>query len=546
MKKDVIYIDVEDDISSVIEKLKNSSEKIVALVPPKGNSVLQSVVNLRLLHRAADKVDKRPVIVSSNQALAALAGGIGLYVAKTLQSKPTIPSGIDFDGDDTAVEVSDDVGSLKVNDPAESTDGDNDEVELSGNELAALTAENKADRSEATKKSDKKKKKKKVPNFNSFRKKALIFGGIGLLALILLLAIFGRTSADITIRAETSPIDVELAATISSRVPESDLENNTLKAQRQEIKKTLTQEFRATGKKDVGDRATGTVRIRTSAETILISGLTVPAGTEVSSSGGRIFITTEAAVFSQGDPSGLGGVEVDIRAKERGSQFNGQSGSASTSASGVTSVSFVGSTSGGTDKTVTVISQGDVDRARKQLEEQDEAAIKKELQEAFDGDVRVFEDSFVANLGNARSEPAVGQESNEGRLTVEATYSMLAVSNETLGAALDAYILAEIPNKDQQRVYDNGLEDAVFTRGDGTAEEAQYVIASVGQYGPRFDTDALKEEISGKKVGEARSYLQDLPGVKGIDIDLGPFWARQLPNEGRIEIKLEVDENISG
>ena len=68
MKKDVIYIDIEDDITMIIDKLKNSAEKIVALVPPKGNAVLQSVVNLKLLKRAASSVNKQPVIVTSNHA----------------------------------------------------------------------------------------------------------------------------------------------------------------------------------------------------------------------------------------------------------------------------------------------------------------------------------------------------------------------------------------------------------------------------------------------------------------------------------------------
>jgi hypothetical protein len=48
MKKDTIYIDIEDDITAVIERVKGSPEKLIALVPPKG-AALQSVVNLKLL-----------------------------------------------------------------------------------------------------------------------------------------------------------------------------------------------------------------------------------------------------------------------------------------------------------------------------------------------------------------------------------------------------------------------------------------------------------------------------------------------------------------
>lgn len=61
MNKDVVYIDVEDDITAIIGKVKSSKEKIVALVPPKRISVLQSAVNLRLLQRAATQSSKRIV-----------------------------------------------------------------------------------------------------------------------------------------------------------------------------------------------------------------------------------------------------------------------------------------------------------------------------------------------------------------------------------------------------------------------------------------------------------------------------------------------------
>lgn len=62
MNKDVIYIDVEDDITAIIGKVKDSSEKIVALVPPKRIGVLQSAVNLRLISRAASQNGKHLAI----------------------------------------------------------------------------------------------------------------------------------------------------------------------------------------------------------------------------------------------------------------------------------------------------------------------------------------------------------------------------------------------------------------------------------------------------------------------------------------------------
>ncbi|MBX4201635.1 hypothetical protein KW803_01935, partial [Candidatus Saccharibacteria bacterium] len=89
--KDVIYVDVDDEITSIIDKVENSPEKVVALVLPKRAASLQSTVNMKLLARSAKTAGKNPVLITSESSLMPLAGVAGLHVAKNLQSKPEIP-----------------------------------------------------------------------------------------------------------------------------------------------------------------------------------------------------------------------------------------------------------------------------------------------------------------------------------------------------------------------------------------------------------------------------------------------------------------------
>lgn len=536
MKKDVIYIDIEDDITAVIEKVKAAGEKIVALVPPKGNAVLQSVVNLKLLKRAAGQSGKQPVIVTNNQALTALAGGLGLYVAKNLQSKPQVPGATEAAPQEETVEVSDQSEALTEAGTSVPLSRDaSDEVELSSEELAGLEAADQASESAATPKK-KPKKAKKIPNFNSFRKKLLIGGLIALLLVVALLAVFGRAKANIVVRAETTPVDVAFDAQLNANSSASDPENYNLKASSQEKKQTLSESFTPTGQKDIGEKATGTVRFVSDSFSALSRGITIPAGTSLRSNGGKSFLTNETVRLS------LAGNEATtgVTAAESGPSFNGASGSLSGAPNSV-SANLRGSTSGGSTQVVKVVSQEDVNKARATLEQQDTNAVKDELRKAFGDGVTVLEDSFVANLGNIRSEPAVGEQTNEAKLTAEATYTMLGIPDEDLGAALDAYITSEMPNEDQQRVYENGLKSVKFEKLSQEDRVATYKITALGHYGPQFDTEKLKEDSAGKKFGEVRAYLQDLPGVKGVDINLSPFWARKLPNPNRIDIKLDVD-----
>ena len=90
-QKDIVYIDVDDEITSVIDKLQSSKHKIVALVLPKRAAMLKSVVNMKLLKRSSDESDKNIVLITSEAGLLPIAGSVGVHTAKTLQSKPTIP-----------------------------------------------------------------------------------------------------------------------------------------------------------------------------------------------------------------------------------------------------------------------------------------------------------------------------------------------------------------------------------------------------------------------------------------------------------------------
>lgn len=571
MTKDVIYIDVEDDITAVIDKLKQSSEKIIAFVPPKGNAVLQSVVNLKLLKRAAEQAGKQPVIVTSNHSLTALAGGLGFYIAKNLQSKPVLMNGEPEEfQEDESVEVSDedsaDVAKTAAV-AAAAADIDDDEVELSPDELASLqSAETDIDdevnvdapaKAAVGKKSKKDKKaaaaaakgdkKKKIPNFDGFRKKLLIGGGAALLLIIILVLLFGRPKANIAIRAETTPVDAAFDLRLNADVEQSNPEAFVIKAAVQESKKTLSQDITPTGEKDLGTKASGKVALQNCSRSD--DPVTIPGGTGVSANNLTFLtaksVTLPASSFSGSNRCRTPAVSVDVTAQNNGDQYN-LSGRGYDVA-GFGSVSASGSQmSGGSSKIVKVVSQADVDKAAAALNQQDETAIKDELTKAFGDDVRVFDDSFTAVVSNQRSEPAVGQEANSAKLTAEATYTMLGVSNDALGSAVDAFVATKMTDKDKQRVYDNGLEEAQFEKIELTPREAVYKLSARAQYGPQFDEDALKEAIAKKKVGEARSYLQDLPGVKGVDIGLSPFWVRTLPDQDKITTTLEVDENSGG
>jgi hypothetical protein len=84
MKDNALYLEVDEDITSAIDKLTKSSGTPVQIVVPKRSTMLQSIINLKLLKKAAEQGGKELVLVTNDRIASDLAGRVGLAVAPSL------------------------------------------------------------------------------------------------------------------------------------------------------------------------------------------------------------------------------------------------------------------------------------------------------------------------------------------------------------------------------------------------------------------------------------------------------------------------------
>lgn len=555
MQKDVIYIDTEDDITSIIGKVKNSDGKVVALVPPKRIGAIQSAVNLKLVNRAAETAKKRLVIVTNNHALSALAGSAGIPVAKNLESRPEMP-------ELTALEVDDediiDGSALPVGDhvklsqsPEKKTD--DDDAESYGITPEALGGAAVAGASHADAEPDKDKPAKsraKVPDFNSFRKK--LFLGIAaavVLVVFLVWAIVYAPSGTITISANTSDITLNSKVALGAKLVTS-LQNGTLAAEVKTSTKDVSVAVTATGKKDVGDKAAGEVKITPTQQTIVSLALsggstTVEAGTTITASGGNTYVTDKSITFtSQNLPTTGSGVTVGATATAPGTAYNGASGSATVSGGGFTA-QFTTSPTGGTDKTVTVVQQTDVDAVSGAVVKTEESdAAKKALQDQYSKDYIPVADSFKVDSSAVKPSPAVNEEATDGKasLTGKITYSMVFVSKQEVGKYLDAYFAQQIDGRANQKIYGNGLSSAAFSGSVVDGERYIVTISAKGSVGPKIDENDVKQYAKGKKSGEIKAYVEAVNGVESANVSFSPFWVSTAPNDiSKIKVEFKLN-----
>ena len=76
----VIYLDVDDEITSAAARIRGAESTQVALVLPQGSHLATSRINFRVLARAAQERSRQLVIVAPDAAARALAISAGLEV----------------------------------------------------------------------------------------------------------------------------------------------------------------------------------------------------------------------------------------------------------------------------------------------------------------------------------------------------------------------------------------------------------------------------------------------------------------------------------
>ncbi len=559
MNKDVIYIDVEDDITAIIGKVKDAKEKIVALVPPKRIGVLQSAVNLRLLARAAEQSNKRLVLISSNNALMALASAAKVPVAKNLQSKPELAeiAALDVDNGDDII----DGAQLPIGELAKTGDGsgmgtvafkDNAIDDVIGEDTGAVKATPPV-AGEALKK-PKTKSGIKVPNFNMFRKKLIFIIGGGVLLLgFLIWAVFFAPHATVVITARTTDSSVNAKVTLDTALATS-ASASTLKTSVQQVKKDSTVDFDATGTKDVGEKSKGQVVFRNCES---MSAVTVAAGTAVSANG-RNYLT-QSDVSVPGGSGGFGGcaspgvsAAVGVVAEDIGESYNTPSNTAFTvagHASGSSTVYFRANAStditGGSKRQIKVVSADDIQKATDQLAQQNSDEVKSQLKKQFNSDFVVIDQTFKIDRGAPASTPAADQEVAAGakaKLTASITYSLSGIVKADLTKYLDDYFNKQLTSKDDQRVYDNGLKNVTFTNVAPASAGFGANIVATAKIGPKIDDDAIKETAKGKRFGDIQSSIESIDGVDNVDVKFWPFWVSSAPSDTK---KISVEFNLS-
>jgi hypothetical protein len=562
--RDTIYVDIDDEITGIIDKVRASDGKIIALVLPKRASVFQSVVNMKLLKRATEQAKKHIVLITAEAGLLPLAGAVGVHVAASLTDKPEIPAApLADDGREEMVEES---ASLDDDDPDEVTsatagatpigelaglgaaavigaDGV-ETVEMPDDKLAdaAAAEEPKATgKGKKPSKADKKAQKKsglKVPNFERFRL-LIILGALLLIILIVggILAFSVLPKASISIQTDASNINTSVNLTLDTTATSLNTQTNTVPAKQVQQSKTYTATANATGQQNNGVEATGSVTMSAGACSANIPS-DIPAGTGVTANN-QTYITQNDTTFipveSKGHCTFEASNATNITAQSPGAAYN-TSGTVTFTVANNSGVTASGSASGGTDNIQTIVEQSDIASAEGQINTTN-STIKSTLEQQLQQDnLYAIPATYSASTPTPTPSTAAGSPASSVTVTETVIYTMYGTPQSDLTTLLNNNIKSQV-NTSEQSILDTGISKASFTTT-GSAN-TNLTMTTTAVVGPSINVANIKKQAVGLKSGQVQSAIKSDPNVTGVTVHLSPFWVTTVPkNANKITVKV--------
>ncbi len=582
----IVYLDVDDEITSAATRIRDAAETRVALVVPYGSRLATSRINFRLLAREAQSRGRMLSVVAGDAATRALAASAGLPVfgsvgeyeraddATTAGLAGTAlvggADGIDGRGRGAASAepaeraepaVAAPPPVAKTAPPATRKAEPDLEATAPMPVVAAPVAAavaTSATSAPAARGRDLEERVRARPGSSTRDDAARSlpawpFGrtaglaALGVLALAVLALGVGAylllPSADITIATRTErigPVPLEIRA--DPGVSQPDPETGIVPAQRLTFDVAVSDTFATTGKRVEEEAATGRVTFRSKDPT---SENRIAAGSIVSTPNGIRFATTAAVNLPRATIVGLtivpGEASVGVEAVAPGPEGNVEANAITVIPAGedptFTEVRNGAPTAGGLREEFPRIVQADVDAAIAELRTRLDAefeAILADPARVPDG-LTLFPQTRALGEPLPTTDPTtlLDQEVPEYTLGLGTTGTVIAVDEAPVEALARQRVSDEVD--DGYQLVEGSIE---LDPGEPqvAGETITFPVDAAAAQIRLLDADALRAQIKGKPVGEARTLLAPYGEV---EISVWPEWVTAIPTiDGRVSLEV--------
>ena len=530
----LVYLDVDDEITSAAARIRASDAEQLTLVLPYGSRLATSRINFRLLAREATERGKRLDIVCADASARALAAAAGLPVHASVAAYEASRAG-----------AAGEPPSSNGHEP-----GGEEAGGAAGGSAAAVTSQ--LPLPELADEDDTATRVIAVPRRSSprvpivgparppVRPRIAVAAGIGVVAAVVILGLLAfqlLPAATIVLHPRSQGVGpLELTVVARADVGQPDAASLEIPAQRFTFPLEATDTFPATGTRTVDTKATGNVTFSN-----------FDTGRSNRIEAGSIVFTRDHVEFATLADVSLPNATIEfpftivpstasvgIEAVKAGPEGNVNNNTITNVPKGenrrLLQVTNKEATSGGAHEQRSVVSEDDVASAQQALQD----ALRAQLDDQLSGaagvpsGVRLFPATAAVGTLTPSVDPTtlVDTEATEFELGATAEGSILGVDPSPIQALAESRLAAQV--------------DAGWTLADGSAsvdtgeptvvgETISFPVSVRATEVRDVDRDALLAQIRGLGAPQARSRLEQLGDV---EISLWPDWVSTIPTNG--------------
>ncbi|MFY9493338.1 MAG: hypothetical protein WAP55_02595 [Minisyncoccia bacterium] len=579
--KENIYIDLNEDIQSVIQKVQEAETENLDLVVPTGARVLQNIVDAHLIKEAGDENGKILTVVTNDLMGRIFAERAGLAISGRVSGSESIRS----------VKTSINTGRISDIIPRKKTapanflsNSPNFSLKPSlakakapppklsrGSKVGEKKSENffsprskgetgadflKSYREERTKANVFKELREinKVRSVGPFRfGPAFWVGVVVVVAAVVGFIVFGETlpRAEVTLYPAREIKSTVVDVLISSENTAINLAKGIIPGELLTMEKSESGEFAATGAKDVSEKAKGQITIYNNysaqPQNFIVSRFQAEVASGETGPGKIFWITKSITVPGMVTKDGQttpGQISADVVAAEPGEAYNiGPTKFAMPALKGTPRAGKIYALSeapmtGGKTGRASVVSQDDAARAADELKEKLKPQLdefKKNLPNGF----QFWPEAYNEELADSSTSPELGVSAEKFNAAIKIVARAVIFKSQDL----DAYINQQISSTlDSGKVALSSSKEVSFLKPPvvdyqkGIASAALSVKYDVID---ELDTESFKKEILGQQEKDIKKVFSVYKNIERVEVELSPFWVRAVSsNPDRVKIKV--------
>jgi hypothetical protein len=591
--KKVVYIEIDDEVTSVYDKIKNLKIKHVYLVAPQRAVLFQSIVNLKILKRKTDETGQILYLITNDKNGIYLAEQVGIpvYDKVSTEGKPVLFSSEEEEEKLRITPLKATVNAVIDDAPTRRT-----ERKLSISEILSegkikkkfLGISKLGDpethfKAPPTLKDDLRKQKKEekiqkrkfvlvAPN-----KQVLI--GFVVFSMLILLVIFYIALPGATLYLTPAAsvleksVNVVLADSEKNKIEIESGAPHTIASHRLVAKVERSITFFPTGKKisPNASNASGKVTVVNNAN----YDWPLVAQTRFQTNEGLVFRITSPVTVPASTSKGPGKLEVYVVAdpKDAYGQIIGERGNIGPakfflpglkeSNRSVLLAESYSNMTGGVTAYSSYVAKEDIEAAKSKLSETLFKAVEEELgkevvkkNDLADADYILLVGEKAVTTSVVTVNPTDGLEGKDleqfqvsGSLTA---FGYCYSKSEMINLLTQELLLKKSPQKKLVKINENTVTYRIFEE-DSAASKIKVTANIKGieefdidpskENGARLITK-IKEHILGKSIEEAKNYIQNLPDINNVEIESWPAWSPTIPTVPD-NIKVEIRDAVS-